>query len=454
MKSIVTVNSVVPTIEDRLSYFSGGSLRDYDIAVFCPTWPSLHRINLSGGGSCLSIDSTDRVVKAMIHWSSEILTALESGKTIFVILDDFSVALGAISSTATNNKRTYNTYNINNYAALPVTIKLTNTNGRKFIVTNSAYTGLYDSLSSIAQYKVVIDTKTTSEIFKTRDGSVVGSIMQIEDCPGSLVLLPHFDFRTDDFTQVVGYKNAWTDDALRVSNALVGQLISIDKFLRSSDIQTPPPQWMSEIEIPATIAALDVAIGDIDAQIAELQNQRDARIADKAVASELFHLLYENGKPLERAIEKSLIALGYETGTLYEAGLEIDHVIVGPSGVRMIGESEGKDNSAIDITKFRQLGSNIDEDFERESVEEPAMGILFGNGFRFTKPSERPEQFTQKSLTNAKRLGSALIRTSDLYPIAAYLLDNPDDEAFKLACRTAIENTIGGIVQFPNPPIK
>ena len=278
--------------------------------------------------------------------------------------------------------------------------------------------------------------------------------MRIKDCSGSLVLLPHFDFETDELTQIAEYENKWTNDALQVSSALVGQLISIDKFLRSSDIQTPPPQWMSEIEMPATIAALDVAIGDIDAQIAELQNQRDARIADKALASELTHLLYENGKPLERAIEKSLIALGYQTETLHEAGLEIDHVLVGPSGVRMIGESEGKDNSAIDITKFRQLESNIGEDFQRDSVEEPARGILFGNGFRFTKPSERPEQFTQKSLTNAKRLGSALIRTSDLYPLAAYLLDHPDDEAFKLACRTAIENTIGEIVQFPNPPIK
>lgn len=110
MKSIVTINSVVPTIEDHLSYFSGGSLRDYDIAVFCPTWPYLERINFSGGGSCLSIDSTARVVKAMFHWSSEILAALESGKTIFVILDEFSEDSGASSSTFTNNQRHYSTY--------------------------------------------------------------------------------------------------------------------------------------------------------------------------------------------------------------------------------------------------------------------------------------------------------------------------------------------------------
>lgn len=99
----------------------------------------------------------------------------------------------------------------------------------------------------------------------------------------------------------------------------------------------------------------------------------------------------------------------------------------------------------------RQLESNIGEDFEREEIEHPAKGILFGNGYRLTAPEARPEQFTQKSLTNAARLGSSLIRTTDLYPIALYLLDNPKDDAFKTACMTAIESTAGGIVEFPVP---
>ena len=64
---------------------------------------------------------------------------------------------------------------------------------------------------------------------------------------------------------------------------------------------------------------------------------------------------------------------------------------------------------------------------------------------------ERAEQFTPKSLTNAARLGSALIRTMDLYAIALYLLDHPDDDAFRIACRAAIEDTSGGIVGFPDP---
>ena len=117
----------------------------------------------------------------------------------------------------------------------------------------------------------------------------------------------------------------------------------------------------------------------------------------------------------------------------------------------MIGESEGKDSSAIDITKFRQLESNINEDFERQEVSEPAKGVLFGNGFRFTEPSTREEQFTKKCLTNAARLGTALVRTSDLYEAITYLIDNPGDESFREACRNAIETTRGEIVTFPKP---
>lgn len=117
----------------------------------------------------------------------------------------------------------------------------------------------------------------------------------------------------------------------------------------------------------------------------------------------------------------------------------------------MIGESEGKDNNAIDISKFRQLETNIREDFEREEVDQHAKGLLFGNGFRLSVPSERAEQFTAKCLTNATRFGAALVRTADLYKVAVHLIDHPDDEYFKNACRAAIEDTVGGIVQLPDP---
>lgn len=120
----------------------------------------------------------------------------------------------------------------------------------------------------------------------------------------------------------------------------------------------------------------------------------------------------------------------------------------------MIGESEGKDSSAIDITKFRQLESNINEDFAREEVDSPAKGILLGNGYRLAEPAKRENEFTKKCLVNAARLGTALIRTRDLYDVVVHILDNPKDAAFKEKCRDAIEATSGELVTFPAPDRK
>lgn len=159
-------------------------------------------------------------------------------------------------------------------------------------------------------------------------------------------------------------------------------------------------------------------------------------------------MLYEKGKALENAINRAFRILGYTSENFNDGTLEIDHVIISPEGERFIGECEGKDTSAISIDKFRQLEENIQSDLQREEVEAPAIGILFGNGFRLTKPEDRSEQFTTKCLNSAKR-GTILIRTPDLYKVAKYLSENKDDEYAK-ACRDAILAGKGSIVNFPN----
>jgi hypothetical protein len=117
---------------------------------------------------------------------------------------------------------------------------------------------------------------------------------------------------------------------------------------------------------------------------------------------------------------------------------------------RFIGECEGKDNSPVNIDKLRQLGDNIQADLQREGVEKPATGVLFGNGFRLTAPKERPEQFTQKCLASAKR-GTILIRTMDLYQVVRYI-QRTNDEAYKRQCRDAIVKSLGGVVELPRIP--
>lgn len=450
MKSIVAINTAIPTAERTFGYLSGASLRDYDIVVFDPEFPDLSRIDFSGGGSCFTVEATDRLIKAISHWSSELDSALKAGKTIFILLNSYIQDQGATGSTSKGNQRTYNTSVINNYMSIPVSINLTNSNGEKLIVSDSSFKSLYESIKDICHYRVVIDTEIKNKTFSARDGSTIGGYSKIKDYDGTIVFLPYFSFDEHVFREKgESGKYIWSKEALAKSNALISQLVAVDKNLRSSFGQTPPPSWMGQIPMPAVIRELDQEIAALDGQINELQTQRAQKVGSQENMLNFTHLLYEKGKPLERAIESALSLLGYSVETLRIGDLEIDHVIVSPSGKRMIGESEGKDNAAIDISKFRQLESNIGEDFERDEIDEPAKGILLGNGFRLSPPNEREEQFTQKSLINAKRLGSALIRTSDLYSVAVHLLDKPDDEAYKEACRTAIEEAAGEIVRFP-----
>jgi hypothetical protein len=444
MKSIIAININIPTADEYVNYLSGDSLRDYDIAVFDPELPELERVYFNGGGSCLSVESGTRLAKAMIHWKSEFTSALEAGKTIFVILNAFKEDRFATGSSTTAKSRTYSTTAVNNYQAIPAKIELSNANGRKIIVTDGAYRGIYESVKDVIQFKVIVKSGLSHKVFTAKDGAPIGGVMSFNELPGHIVFLPFFDFESEE--NVV-----WSEKAMQTSRALIGQIVAIDKVLRGSTEKTPPPSWMNNIEEIGKAKEIKSKILDIDENISSLKANRQEHVLARDEISSYSDLLFENGKNLEKAIEKTLRILGYTSESLQIDDLEIDHVIVSPSGKRMIGESEGKDNSAIDISKFRQLESNIGEDFQRDEVEEPAKGILFGNGYRLTVPDDREEQFTRKSITNAKRLGSALIRTSDLYPVAAYLLDNPEDENFKNACRAAIDETVGEIVQFPKP---
>lgn len=452
MKSIVCINQEIPTLES-LDYFSSHSLRDFDIAVFNPKFPYVERVHFSAGGSCISIDGTTRLSKAITHWHSELLGALRSGKTIFVNMEEYKEDQAAVSSEMkSKGQRNYNTTRLDNYQALPVKLGLQNSKGKKINIHDFGYATLFKAMQDLCEYRVIISPRAgVDKILAARDGSAVGAVVRIDQLAGSLVLLPYFDFYDDEFTEEdeSGDEEVWTDQAVGVAKGLIAQFVAIDKYLKTAEEGSPPPEWVLITPMPSMIVSLEQEINEIGKKISKLEEQRAEAEKRRSDEMEYTFLLYENGKRLERAIEKALVLMGFSVSTFREGDLEIDHVIVSPSGRRMIGESEGKDNSPIDISKFRQLESNIGEDFERDGIEEHAKGLLFGNGFRLTSPDHRPEQFTKKSLTNAGRLGSALIRTSDLYMAAMQILDDPNNEGFKAACREAIEGTNGDIVKFP-----
>lgn len=452
MKNIVAVNFELPSV-DHISYYSGRSLLDYDIVLVDPAFPNFSRIDFSGGGSCITIEGTASLKTTIAHWRGEFKDALKAGKTIFFLLNDYESDLGASGYTSrTKGSRTYDTFKITNYEILPATISVRNAKGRHLKVVDAKFKGLLDIVKNIAEYKVIITSDISDKLFTTKDGSnIVSAITRFKDLPGCIVYLPYFDL--SEMTTYSRQKTEWTDEAIRISKGIVSQLVEIDKLLRSQTEGTPTPEWLQTVKLPQKISKIDAAIQKYDEKIAALNESKAAELSIKNELLQYSALLYENGKPLEAAIERGLRLLGYTVENFKEGDIEIDHVITHLNGTRMIGESEGKDNSAIDISKFRQLESNINEDFERDNVTEPAKGIIFGNGYRLSEPSKRPEQFTQKCLTNAKRLGTVLIKSCDLYDVIVHLLDNPNDTKFKKECRNAIENTVGEVVKFPSPKV-
>ena len=161
-------------------------------------------------------------------------------------------------------------------------------------------------------------------------------------------------------------------------------------------------------------------------------------------------LLFETGKPLENAVIKALKILNYQAENYDDGKLELDQIIYSPEGERFIGECEGKDNKDIDVSKFRQLLDGLNADFEKEEVNEKAVGLLFGNPQRLLNPSERTLTFTQKCMTGAKRENIGLIKTEDLFLVCRHILENNDDK-FAEKCRKAISQQLGQIIKFPTP---
>ncbi len=452
MNSIISVNTLVPGHDDYLDYDSGTSLKDYDIILFDPSLPYYERESFSAGGSCISIDGTKRATESISHWRRELSDAVADGKTVFILLNAEKKDQGATGSTSSKGSRTFHTTPISNYDALPFSVKIRNGSGVKIKVIDTRFAGLLESLKDHISYRAMLPDTQTRKICVTRTGnSPLGAVVRLKDMPGNLVLLPYFNlsqlYETNSKDEEV-----WTKQGMGLATSLKKQLVGIDGVLRNESSATPAPDWLDKAQTPELISSLKKEVNALDAKIEKIKVSRQLKIQQIDESLTYQALLYETGPLLEQAVEKALKLLGYEVGNFREGDLEIDHVVVSPDNLRMIGEAEGKDNSAINISKFRQLESNIGEDFEREEVTQPAKGILFGNGFRLTNPESRGVEFTEKCLLNAKRLGTALVSTHSLYPLAVYLQDHHDDTTFKEACRKALETTAGQVVVFPTPP--
>lgn len=441
---------------DTIPFKSRQSLMDADAIIFGPSFSEY--LTKSVGGK--QILSESRVASDIVHWRRELDTALRDGKTVFVFLSDpestaYDTGKREFSGGARSRIENIFAENIHSYDFLPdpaVRSGVVAAHGTSIFASEdlgalATYWKLCSKYSKYQAYlPIAVLSKSLFSPSKAGKEYSVGGIKVYGN--GRLVLLPTLFF-PDSFSRKrrkgddKEFEEFWTQAAMKFGETLKDCLVETAEVLKLKGALTPRPHWIAGQYIIAGELQHDVAITETEAQIELLNEKRVQLAAGKQQASILSRLLYEKGKPLEAAILTALKLMAFKAEPFRNADSEIDAVFVAPEG-RFIGEAEGKDNKPIAIEKLDQLERNIREDYDREDISEYAIGVLFGNGFRLDPPNNRPaEFFTEKCLTTAKRSQTALIRTPDLFVVAKYLQENPNQD-FARQCREAIIAGRGG----------
>lgn len=458
--SILSVGFEFPGgVAEDVELESDRSLLDSDIIVFEPGIPhELHDTPFQGKPG-LTDESSFRAREALARWCSEILAAVDAGKLVVVYLVSpvevyADTGQRQYSGTGRNTRVTRIVDLLGSYDAIPIKAKVIATSGTEIRPAGDLkYLATYwKEFGEDSPYQAFLDGDCGQVLLKTRSGDrIVGAA--VRKGAGTLLLLPALQYDYDSFVKKGEKKGTWewTKEAVAYGRRLASALVGLAEVLREAREATPPPAWSlaSDYRL-GDEAVLEMAIAEKTRLVTTLQAERQALQAQLAEAGNLRGLLYEAGRPLERAVLEALRLMGFTAEPYADAESEFDAVFTSPEG-RFLGEVEGRDNRAINTDKLSQLERNLQEDFAREEVKSYAKGVLFGNGNRLLPPADRAPAFTDKCVAGATRLGVALVRTPDLFRPARYL-KRTRDRTYARACREAIHRTSGSVVAFPEPP--
>lgn len=343
---------------------------------------------------------------------------------------------------------------VESYSAVPTVTSTEAKSGREIRLTQeAAHLAVYwKDFSDYLGYEVFIAGKFTNVLLTTKTGNkTVGAEVRGK---GALLLLPPLRYDEEKFTKYDSKKEQtfWAPEALKFGKRLVVALVGLSDIVRGGRMGSPPPEWaLDQAFGTSEEAAIHAEIADASRKITQLQQERSTLEQRLTDAGSIRALLYEQGKPLERAVREALQVLGFTVESFTDGDSEFDIVFHAAEG-RCFGEVEGKDNKAINVDKMSQLERNLQEDFARDEIQEFAKGVLFGNGERLGLPANRGEMFTEKCISAAKRARIALVRTLDLFDPARYLRSHSDPD-YARECRQAIFRAEGDVVRFPQPPV-
>lgn len=447
---------------EETAFRSKRSLLDCDVAVLEP--PSeVFGSREYQGKTALDEAESFRFKESCNHWKGEISEALVAGKTIIIFLEpyrDFFIDTGqrTYSGTGRNQKTTTLVEPYDNYRWLPVPMADRTSASGSAIKPGRDLGVLRDYWAKFGEkltYNLYFNDSAVDAMLVTKTGDKAVAGVWRSPHGGSIVLLPPIEW---DWDALVAEDpetgdEVWNSEGDKAGHTLLDVLLGIDSALRGLESTTAPPVWAETDRYSlARERELRSEIVEISTQIEALREKSAQKHNEAVEAAGLRGLLYAGGKELERAIISALQTLGFEATGFDNGESEFDIVFTSVEG-RFLGEAEGKDTKAVNVDKLRQLEMNIQEDFELDTVTDYATGVLFGNAFRLTDPSDRdPEFFTAKCLTGAKRSGVVLVRTPDLFAPARFVAENPKSKAYAKSVRSAIARSKGTVARIPQPP--
>jgi hypothetical protein len=443
-KIILTIGCELPGDDfEYVCFDSNRSLLDADIVFYETGFGKYFARDTWSGVSYFDKADSVKVAQCLDHWRTELAGAAKAGKLVVIFL-----AAPEIHWRETE----YFPESISSYEALPFELTAISKTGTQVRLTSQAdfLSKYWKEFGALSPYQAFVDGEFPTRLLTTKSGGKTVGAAYLDD--QLVLLLPPLMLDGDEYIKLdEAGEESWTTDALNLGKRLATTVIGLHDSLGGGRQATPPPEWaLDPVFILDQERILQTRLAEVAQEIAQLGKQQAELEASIAEEGSIRGLLYEQGRPLEQAVQDALSTLGFSVARYNRDGSEFDVLFESREG-RCLGEVEGRDSKPIAISKFSQLERNLQEDYAREEVREFAKGVLFGNAARLTPPKERREAFTSKCITAAQRAGVALVRTMDLFEPVAYLRSNSDPN-YAAECRQAIVSTAGDVVKFPPVP--
>ncbi len=219
-KTIISTGYEIPGFSDRrYDYWSDQSLLDGDVIVFEPD-------RFYEGVSKPSFDESSafKLKENTRHWHRELSTALEYGKTVFLMFRKFQNASVHTCATVLKGSRVVNYYEeYDNYRFLPIKLPQIIAKGGSEVVFkgNPAFMVFWKEFKSYLKFESYLDGKVEDVLFVTKTGEEA-YWRHLQRWQGEAAPLPPIAYDTDKFTRK-GKDNQtyWTREALRFGQRLV-----------------------------------------------------------------------------------------------------------------------------------------------------------------------------------------------------------------------------------------